>query len=434
MEFPMRILALVAVALLFVAAGSQLYALQQHQSISLLHLLLTQPLPQQAAWIVALAAPVLLLFATLWGHERMLQQRKLSDGLSAQMRRMREEIGDLRTAQKDNEDAVSYLTRSDPETGIADLQRRLSAAEQALDHHHSRNEAADLLASIEQVREQQKGMRERLGGVIAKRTSLESVLAELHRFQDEAEQAMARMEEDKNGDTLDTRLRKFVEFGRDAQFRCDGIEGSLHGILQQEKEFAEVRARLAPLVDVESGVRKRLRVLQELRAELAGNLEAVERDGGIPLGDRVKELGESRSGLEQRISEVKLRCEEIERALQAMIQHQKEFDAIKTRLAPLLDTQNGVRTRLRILQDTRAELVSSLEGVERDGGVPLPERVQQLSETRSGLEQRVSALLDQVQKIETVQKEISALFAKLNQAHRVSRDTDGSIRIVSQTG
>src|SRR5437868_8236103 len=132
MEFPMRILALVAVALLFVAAGSQLYALQQHQSISLLHLLLTQPLPQQAAWIVTLAASVLHLFATLWGHERMLQQRKLSDGLSAQMRRMREEIGDLRTAQKDNKDAVSYLTRSDPETGIADLQRRLSAAEQAL--------------------------------------------------------------------------------------------------------------------------------------------------------------------------------------------------------------------------------------------------------------------------------------------------------------
>jgi DNA repair exonuclease SbcCD ATPase subunit len=273
-----------------------------------------------------------------------------------------------------------------------------------------------------------------LGGVIAKRTSLESVLAELHRFQDEAEQAMARMEEDKNGDTLDIRLRRFVEFGRDAHFRCDAIEASLHGIVQQEKEFAEVKARLAPLIDVESGVRKRLRLLQDLRAELAGSLEGVERDGGIPLGDRVKELAESRSALEQRISELKLRSEEIERALQAMIQQQKEFDAIRARLAPLLDTQNGVRTRLRILQDTRAELVGSLETVERDGGIPLPERVQQLAETRSGLEQRVSALLDQVEKIETVQKEISALFAKLNQANRVSREMDGSIRIVSQTG
>ncbi len=310
----------------------------------------------------------------------------------------------------------------------------MSAAEEALDEHQKRDEAADLLATIERVREQQKRLRERLGAVIAKRTSLENVLAELHRFQVEAEQAMAGMEADKGGDTLDMSVRNFLEFAREAHSRCNGIEGSLQGILQQEKEFAEVKTRLAPLIDVESGVRKRLRLLHELRSELVGSLEAIERDGGIPLADRVKELAESRSGLAERISELKVRCEEIEQAFELMIQQQKEFDAIRTRLAPVLDAQNGVRTRLRILQDTRAELVGSLETVERDGGIPLPERVQQLAETRSGLEQRVSALLDQVEKIETVQKEISALFAKLNQANRVSRDMDGSIRIVSQTG
>ncbi len=90
----MRTLAIAAVALFILAVGSQLYFLQQHQSVSLLHLLLAQPLPQQAAWFAILAAPLLLLFATLWGHERMLQQRKLSEALSAQMRRIREELAE----------------------------------------------------------------------------------------------------------------------------------------------------------------------------------------------------------------------------------------------------------------------------------------------------------------------------------------------------
>jgi chromosome segregation ATPase len=260
------------------------------------------------------------------------------------------------------------------------------------------------------------------------------MLLDLQRFQDEAEQSMARMEEDKNGDTLDARLRKLVEFGRDANSRCDEIELSLRGIVQQQQEFDRVQARLTPLVDADSGVRRRLRVLQDMRAEFIGSLEAIERDGGVSLGERVQQLAEGRASLEQRLSDANLRSEEIERALQALIQQQKECDALKLRLAPLLDTENGVRSRLRALQDAHAELVGSLEGVERDGGIPLPERVQHLAESKSALEQRVAALLEQVEKIETLQKEISALFAKLNQAHRVSRDGDSSIRIVSQNG
>ena len=430
----MRILAIATVALLMLAAGLQFYSAQQHQSISLLQLLLAQPLPNQAAWLVILSAPLLLLFASLWGHERMLEQRKVSEALAAQLRGMREDVRELQTEQKKSDDAAAYLTRTDPESGVADLLRRMNASEQTIALQHSRNEAAVLLASIEQIREQQKAVREKLASVIAKRTSIETPLAELQRFQEETEQGLARMEEDKNGDTLEARLRKLVEFGRDAQFRCDEIDRALQGITQQEKEFEAIKSSLAPLIDVENGVRTRLRVLQDARAELDRSLEGVERDGGMGLADRVKELAEGRCSLEQRVSETKLRCEEIERAKQGAVQQQKEFDAVRARLAPLMDADNGVRTSLRVLQDTHAELVANLQGVERDGGISLPDRVQHLAETRVGLDQRVSAVLDQVVKIEALQQEISALFARLNQAHRVSRDADSSIRIVSQAG
>jgi chromosome segregation ATPase len=430
----MRIFALAVVALLVFAGGSQLYLLQQHQTASLAAMLLSKPLSQQVAWAVMLAAPVLLLFAALWGHERMVKQRRTAAALAAQLKGMKAEVQELHTAQKDNEDAAKYLIRSEAGYGIAELRGRMTAAEQMIEDLHSRNEAAELLASIENIREQQKAMRERLGDVIAKRASIETMLLELQTFQDQAEQAMARMEEDKNGDTLDVRLRKLVDFGRDANFRSDEIERSLRAIVQQQQEFDRIQSRLAPLVDEESGVRGRLRVLQDVRGDVAGKLESIERDGGVSLPERVQQLADSRASLEQRLSDATLRCEEIERALQAQIQQQKECDALKSRLAPLLDGENGVRPRLRTLQDSHADLVSSLEGVERDGGVPLPERVQHLADSRSALEQRVAAVLDQVEKIETVQKEISALFAKLNQAHRVARDGDSSIRIVSHAG
>jgi DNA repair exonuclease SbcCD ATPase subunit len=422
----MRIVAFITVVLVVLAAGSQLYYLQQDRLASLLKLFLSQPLPQQAAWAMILTVPVLLFFAGLWGYGRM-QQRNQSRALARQ-------ITNLHAAQKNNEDAAKYLDRSDPEQDVSDLRRRLSETEQLIDHHDGRNQSADLAAGIEQVRGQQEALWKRLGGVIAKRTSIEGMVVELQKFQGEAEQAMAKMEEGENGDTLEARLHKLVEFGRDANVRCGEIEQSLQGIHGQEKEFDTLQSLLAPLVDVEGGVRNRLRLLQDNRTQLTSNLEGIERDDGVPLAERVQQIDEARSALEQRVSEASLRCEELERALQGLMHQQMECDAIKSRVAPLLDSETGVRPRLRTLQDTHAELIGSLEGVEHDNGVPLAERVQELADNRSGLEQRVTALLEQVTKIETVQLEISALFAKLNQAHRVSREVDSNIRVVAQAG
>ena len=427
----MRIFAFITVALVILAAGAQLYLMQQDQLASSLELFLSQPLPQQAAWIAIVAAPVLLFFAALWGHNRMLRQRKVSEKLAELLHGVSAEIRDLQTVQKDNEDAVSYLNRIDPRQEVSDLRRRYAETEQLIEAQQARNEAPDVAACIEQIREHQKRMREKVGTVIAKRTSIEAKLAELQGFQNEAELTMARMEEDKNGDTMEIRLRKLVEFGRDANFRCDEIERSVQVIHQQEKEFGTIESRLAPLVDAEGGVHKRLRLLHDTRTELMRGLEVIERDGGIPLAQRIEEVAESRSTLEQRVSEAGRRCEEIERALQGLLQQQKEYDAIKARLTPLLDTETGVRTRLRILKEMQKELHGNLEGVERDGGISLPERVQQFAENKTGLEHRVSALLDQVAKIDTVHKEILALFAKLNQAHPVSRELDSHIRVVS---
>src|SRR5262245_61916018 len=126
----MRIFAFITVALVILAAGAQLYLMQQDQLASSLELFLSQPLPQQAAWIAIVAAPVLLFFAALWGHNRMLRHRKVSEKLAEQLHGVSAEIRDLQTVQKDNEDAVSYLNRIDPRQEVSDLRRRYAETEQ----------------------------------------------------------------------------------------------------------------------------------------------------------------------------------------------------------------------------------------------------------------------------------------------------------------
>jgi hypothetical protein len=149
-EHHMRIVAFITVVLVILAAALQLYYLQHDQLAALLKLFLPQPLPQQAAWVMILTAPVLLFFAGLWGYGRM-QQRWQSRALATQ-------ITNLQTAQKNNEDAAKYLDRIDPEQDVSDLRRRLSETEHLIDHHDGRNQSADLAAGIEQVREQQEAL------------------------------------------------------------------------------------------------------------------------------------------------------------------------------------------------------------------------------------------------------------------------------------
>ena len=151
----MRIIAFLTVALVVLAAGSQLYYLQHDQLASLLRLFLSQPLPQKAGWAMILTAPVLLFFVGLLGYGRM-QQRKRGRALATQ-------ITNLQAAQKNNEDAAKYLDRIDPERDVSDLRRRLGETEQLIDHHDGRNQSAELAAGIDQVREQQEALWKGLG-------------------------------------------------------------------------------------------------------------------------------------------------------------------------------------------------------------------------------------------------------------------------------
>jgi hypothetical protein len=57
--------------------------------------------------------------------------------------------------------------------------------------------------------------------------------------------------------------------------------------------------------------------------------------------------------------------------------------------------------------------------------------VQQFTELKNHLAERVAALVEEFRKLDTVHGEISALYSNLNQAQRPMRELDSNLRIVS---
>jgi hypothetical protein len=327
------------------AAGWALYSMEFRPAL-LLQYIMSRPLPEQIAWAVVGLVPIILFAVALLLRDRLERQRKATELLEARLGGVRQAVSGLVEAQKDNETATSYLAASEPEDAIAALEGRLTEAEQAADLHQARNEATDLFSRIEQVRQQQHAVREKLAAVIGKRQSIEALVAGLQNSQNDIESALLMMEQDKDGRPLADRLQRIADFGAGT--------GS--------------------------------------------------------------------------------RFEEIERCMEIILRLKGDFDVLQHRLLPLEDKESGVRNAFRSVSKTRELLAASIDRLEREEGVPLATRVQKLALARQELDGQVTVLLEQFSKLDTIHKDISELFAKLNRAERIPRELEPNLRTVSKSG
>jgi chromosome segregation ATPase len=218
----------------------------------------------------------------------------------------------LEHGQKDTEQAVQFLDQSDPEGAISTLQTRIASSAEAVQYHQQRNASGDLIGSVEQIRRQQQEIKQQLGDVIAKRRSLETSLAQLQGSQDEMEQTMSVIEQDRNQDTLERRLQKLSQFIGTTNTRCAEIERSIPGLLELEEKFAALGRRLTPLDAKETGVNGALRALADVRNRLATTIDRLEQDEGVSLAERILQLTKTKNELEARVSSVLAQFSEIE--------------------------------------------------------------------------------------------------------------------------
>ena len=151
--------------------------------------------------------------------------------------------------------------------------------------------------------------------------------------------------------------------------------------------------------------------------------------------DRTQETLERRlQKLTQFVGTTNTRCGEVERFNPELLELEEKFAVLQRRLAPLDAKETGVNGVLRTLSDARNRLAATIDRLEQDEDVSLADRIQQLTKTKIELEARVSSVLAQFSEIETIHKDITGLFIKLNQAQRVPRELDGGGRVVSLNG
>jgi uncharacterized coiled-coil DUF342 family protein len=334
---------LVSSALLVFAVTIELLS-WGYQPAALVALFSSLPVSQQIAWLVICLVPLSLIAVALMQQCKLIEKCKAADLLETRLRGIRLDVLALEQDQKDSDQATQYLHRSDPEGAISALQARINSTEEAVQFHEQRNQSGDLIGCVEQLRQQQQELRQKLGEVIAKRRSIETSVSQLQSAQDEMA-SISVIEQDKDGEPLERRLQRLSQF----------------------------------------------------------------------------------------IGTMNSRCEEVERSVPALLELEDKFDALQRRLAPLEEKETGVVGVLGALSDARNRLAATIARLELDEGVSLVERIRQLAKTKHELEERVSSVLTQFSEIETIHKDISGLFVKLNQAQRIPRELDAGARVISLT-
>ena len=110
---------------------------------------------------------------------------------------------------------------------------------------------------------------------------------------------------------------------------------------------------------------------------------------------------------------MKSRCGQVEGSVAAFVALKGELEALQSRLAPLDNSQTGVRSIISALQEVRDQLTVAIERLERDGETTLANRASEFTQTRKALETRVAGLIDQFSTLDQVNRDIRVLFTRL---------------------
>jgi chromosome segregation ATPase len=292
----MRIFVLVCCGLLAFAVGFEVLTLHL-ETATVADFLKAQPPAALLGWLLIGLVPLLLIGAALWEGERLIRQRRATEVLETRLRGLQQNVKEMSDAQRDVDGGAAYLNRSDPEDAITALQGRLFDAERAAHLQQSRNDASDLMTRVENTRQQQQALRERLGDIVQKRKTLEPHFVELRKSQDDLERIVKEVE----GEDLQNKLQKLTESSDRIHAQCTDAERAMTSLQELRGKLDAVGARLNPLEDEKTGVRSVIKELYDLRDRLSANIDSLDRGDGHTLAERVSTLADAEREMKRRV-------------------------------------------------------------------------------------------------------------------------------------
>ncbi|MBA2402482.1 MAG: hypothetical protein H0V72_28075 [Bradyrhizobium sp.] len=422
------------------------------------------PGSQRFAIAAIMLTTLTLIGSSVWQAYSLARQNKL---LRDRLRGLRQGVVAAHDAQVGFDSSVQALAKSDPEEAIVSLQATLADTEKRVAMQQSRYDSVDLHERLEEIRRRQQTLREMVGVVSEKRRVAEPVFSELKDRLRQLERWLTELETDDNKKNLGDRVN---ELNQDVS-----LIHTRHGVLQQsvatlhrfKEELEKTKAELVPVRSPETGVNALITELRSSGDQLARMLDELESSGEEKLSLRVESLSRNKLEIEQRLAHVD-DCFNILDAIRVDLEELRErrthlersLAAIETDSsgASLLDRQNALnefivdcRLRLRNLQDFSAtlsqfkeELANSQTGlvplqgpvygiealiaevnsghailsktlgeIELKGDEKLTSRVETIATNKTEIDERVSRIFEDFQKLDSMRKNIGEIFTSI---------------------
>ena len=200
----------------------------------------------------------------------------------------------------------------------------------------------------------------------------------------------------------------------------------------------ELRTRQQALRDRLAPVLEKRRAIEQLFADLDSRQSDIERSlAEIVSGDDATAIEVRLNNLMEFVRRSHERCDDIEQAAKTIGGLKEDFAGLQTRLEPQAAAQDGIRRRVKDLDDAKERLATEIAALQHTPQGSLAERVQAFAEDKKKLEDGVANLEMQLSRLASLRKDVECVSANFDRAldlvsNSGAGDAEGRLAELSQ--
>ncbi|MGB7255046.1 MAG: hypothetical protein WBC94_15720 [Xanthobacteraceae bacterium] len=200
----------------------------------------------------------------------------------------------------------------------------------------------------------------------------------------------------------------------------------------------ELRTRQQALRDRLVPVLEKRRSIEQLFADLDSRESDIERSlAEIVSGDDATAIEVRLNNLMEFVRRGHERCDDIEQAAKTIGGLKEDFAGLQTRLEPQAAAQDGIRRRVKDLDEAKDRLAAEIAALQQTPQGSLAERVQTFTEDKKKLEDGVASLEMQLSRLASLRKDIDGVSANFDRAldlvsNSAAGDAEGRLAELSQ--
>jgi DNA repair exonuclease SbcCD ATPase subunit len=200
----------------------------------------------------------------------------------------------------------------------------------------------------------------------------------------------------------------------------------------------ELRTRQQALRDRLVPVLEKRRSIEQLFADLDSRESDIERSlAEIVSGDDATAIEVRLNNLMEFVRRSHERCDDIEQAAKTIGGLKEDFAGLQTRLEPQAAAQDGIRRRVKDLDEAKDRLAAEIAALQQTPQGSLAERVQTFAEDKKKLEDGVANLEMQLSRLASLRKNVEGVSANFDRAldlvsNSPAGDAEGRLAELSQ--